>query len=285
MSDVECIALADHFLKDCGFKDYHLHLNTLGDLESRQAYRQALVEYFTRYKNDLSADSQVRLEKNPLRILDSKDPNDQALCEQAPTFDAFLNAESKQFFGAVQEGLTTLSVSFTLNQKLVRGLDYYCHTAFEFKTKSLGAQDAILAGGRYDGLFQQLGGPALPAIGWASGLDRLMLLLSAFSQPKGLKVAIIAIDDDLQLVALSLMQQLRHQGIVCEMPVSGNVSKKLKQADKVNCRVAILLGSDEYNNQQVKIRYLDEQLSPASEKEVLVPITEICSHLSSIIKA
>lgn len=285
MVDIECIALADHFLKACGFQDYQLHLNTLGDIESRHAYRQALVDYFSRYRNDLSADSQIRLEKNPLRILDSKSPQDQALCEQAPLFKNYLNDLSKDYFEAVQKGLTDLGISFTLNQKLVRGLDYYCHTAFEFKTQSLGAQDAILAGGRYDGLFQQLGGPALPAIGWASGLDRLMLLLSDFEKPKNLKIALIAIDDELQPIVLNLMQQLRHQGLACEMPLNGNVSKKFKQADKASCQIALLLGPEEYQQQKIKIRYLDETWNSSPDKEMLLPLSEIIPYLSSLEKA
>jgi histidyl-tRNA synthetase len=284
MADAECIALADHFLKSCEFSDYQLHLNTLGDLESRQAYRQALVEYFSRYKNDLSADSQVRLEKNPLRILDSKSPQDQIICEQAPLFENFLNASSKDFFNNVQAGLSILGIPFTHNQKLVRGLDYYCHTAFEFKTQSLGAQDAILAGGRYDGLAQQLGGTALPAVGWASGLDRLMLLLSGFKQPKIFRIALIAIEENLQSGALNLMQQLRQHDIACEMPLNGNLSKRLKQADKTNCQIAILLGPEEYQAQKVKIRFLDDVCSPSQEKEIVILISEVIPYLLSLRK-
>ena len=284
LADVECIALADHLLENWGISDYQLNLNTLGDLESRQNYRQALVDYFSRYKNDLSADSQIRLEKNPLRILDSKDANDQLLCQEAPLFDNYLNDASRHFFDQVQNGLTVLGIKFIRNQKLVRGLDYYCHTAFEFKTTSLGAQDAILAGGRYDGLTQQLGGPEIPAVGWACGLDRLALMLNQFPQPDHLKVGLVALEEDLEPVTLKIAQQLRHAAIRCEIFLKGNVSKRLKAADKGACHVAILVGPDEYKAGQVKLRYLQESFSPAGQKETIVFLSELVSHFLSLKK-
>ncbi|RZI46546.1 histidine--tRNA ligase [Candidatus Finniella inopinata] len=285
LADVECIALADHLLKAWGISDYQLHLNTLGDLESRQNYRQALVDYFGRYKNDLSPDSQIRLEKNPLRILDSKDANDQVLCQDAPLFDEYLTEDSRHFFDQVQNGLVTLGIDFTRNQKLVRGLDYYCHTAFEFKTNSLGAQDAILAGGRYDGLMQQLGGPVVPAVGWACGLDRLALMLTDFKTPDHLKIALIAAEEGLEPISLKFAQQLRHVCVPCEVFLKGDLSKRLKAADKAGCQVAVLLRPEEYQSNQVKIRYLQQDFSPAGDKETIVSISDLVPHLLSLKKA
>ena len=285
LADVECIALADHLLKAWGISDYQLHLNTLGDLESRQNYRQALVDYFSRYKNDLSADSQNRLEKNPLRILDSKDANDQLLCQETPLFDGYLNETSRHFFDQVQNGLTTLGIHFVRDQKLVRGLDYYCHTAFEFKTTSLGAQDAILAGGRYDGLMQQLGGPAIPAVGWACGLDRLALMLNDFAVPNRLKVGLIASEEGLDPLSLKLAQQLRHADIACEVFLKGDLSKRLKAADKGACQVAILLRPEEYQSNQIKIRYLQQDFSPVGDKETIVSLSDLVPNLLSLKKA
>lgn len=284
IADIESIALAAHFLNVCGITDYQLQLNTLGDVESRQAYRQALVDYFTQYKNDLSVESKTRLGKNPLRILDSKSPKDQELCANVPKFENFLNNASKAFFDAVQEGLVSLGIPFNLDQKLVRGLDYYCHTTFEFNTQYLGTQNAILGGGRYDGLFQQLGTNSLPAIGWATGLDRLMLLLPELNKPKKLKIALIVDEEWLQPFALKLMQQLRLNNIFCEMPLNDNISKRLKEAYKAECQVLIFVRKEEYCEKNVKIRYLDNMnlFSSAKEKEKTVAISEIVPYLSSL---
>ena len=268
--DVECIALANHLLKAWGIQDSFLSINTLGDLESRQAYREALVNYFSRYVHDLSEDSQLRLTRNPLRILDSKDPKDQVLFAQAPLFGDYLTADSRHFFDQVMKGLSDLGIPFTHDQHLVRGIDYYCHTAFEFKSNSLGAQNALLAGGRYDGLMQQLGGPSTPAVGWACGLDRLALLLPPSTQAPPLRVAVIAIGDDLQTAGLQLAQQLRQANIMTDIPLSGNLSKRLKASDKSGCQLAILLGSEEYEHHQVKVRRLEAN-HPDKEKSVSIP--------------
>lgn len=288
LADVECIALGDHLLKAWGITDYQLNINTLGDSESRALYRQALIDYFIPYKENLSKDSQIRLEKNPLRILDSKDPNDQILCSKAPIFSHYLNETSKTFFDQLQEGLTKLKIDFVLNPKLVRGIDYYCHTAFEFKTELLGSQDAILAGGRYDGLMQKLGGPALPAIGWGCGLDRIMLLLSSFQPQQNLKIGLIAVEEEFYSIALELSQNLRRNNIICEVPLNGNLSKKMKYVDKINCDLAILIGPEEYSQQQVKVRYLKKSIENAVDnswnKETSVSLTKLLDYISSFKK-
>lgn len=178
-TDVEVLCLAWDFLSALGLQKYiRLELNTLGDVESRTAYRDALVAYFSDFKDKLSEDSRVRLEKNPLRILDSKDEGDKKIVENAPKMTDFLNEESKKFFDAVQDGLNALGIPFVVNPRLVRGLDYYRHTVFEFVTDSLGAQGTVLAGGRYDGLVQQLGGSQTAGIGFGAGIDRLALLVA-----------------------------------------------------------------------------------------------------------
>ncbi len=177
-ADVELLVMADQLLKELGIADgVTLMLNTLGDGASRDSWRAALVEYFRAVKGELSEDSQDRLERNPLRILDSKDPRDQAFVAGAPKIDDFLSGEAQDFFGAVTSGLNAAGVAWTRSQSLVRGLDYYRHTAFEFVTDRLGAQGTVLGGGRYDGLMESLGGPATPAVGWAAGIERLAMLV------------------------------------------------------------------------------------------------------------
>jgi len=182
-ADVELLAMADQLLKELGIADgVTLHLNTLGDGDSREAWRAALVEHFASVRGELSEDSQERLDKNPLRILDSKDPRDRAFVADAPKIDDFLGGEAQDFFGKVTEGLGAAGVQFERNPALVRGLDYYRHTAFEFVTDRLGAQGTVLGGGRYDGLIGTLGGPHTPAVGWAAGIERLAMLVGEARQ-------------------------------------------------------------------------------------------------------
>ncbi|MCX7338488.1 MAG: histidine--tRNA ligase [Alphaproteobacteria bacterium] len=269
-ADVECIALADHILKFLGIHSCTLYVNTLGDLESRSVYRQALVDYFAPYRDDLSEDSKIRLDRNPLRILDSKNPDDQKICQGAPQFDDYMNATSRDFFVTVCDGLAAVGIEFTRDPHLVRGLDYYCHTAFEFKTTALGAQDAILAGGRYDGLMEQMGGPAMPGIGWALGIDRLALLLPQQEDKPPFKVAVIPVGDDDYTHSLVLAQNLRHNSVTVEIIFSGaNIGKRLKQADKNGCTVAILLGADEVASNTVKVRDLRGATAPEMKERTV----------------
>lgn len=258
VGDVEMIALGRHFLEEIGLDDRQitLEINTLGDLESRKTYRQALVDYFSRYENDLSEDSRERLHRNPLRILDSKDEDDRKLVAEAPSFDEYLNRESKDFFEAVLDGLKRLGIGYTLNDRLVRGLDYYTHTCFEFTTDALGAQGTVLAGGRYDGLIETMGGPSTPGIGWAAGVERLAMLLSqAEAAPR--PVAVVPAGDAQEGLALELTQRLRRDGLAVELGYTGNLGKRLKRADKVGARVAVILGEDEAAKGSATVRDLD----------------------------
>ncbi|MGH6980698.1 MAG: histidine--tRNA ligase, partial [Stellaceae bacterium] len=194
-SDVETIALGADILSALGvLKNCVLELNTLGDADSRQAYRAALIDYFSARQDKLSEDSRRRLERNPLRILDSKDPGDVALNAAAPHFDQYLTVAARDFFARVRGGLDGLGIAYNLNPRLVRGLDYYCHTAFEFVTQSLGSQGTVLGGGRYDGLMKLMGGPDTAAIGWAAGVERLALLIADPALPPR-PVAVIPLGD------------------------------------------------------------------------------------------
>jgi histidyl-tRNA synthetase len=272
VADVECMAFAHHFLSQLGVH-HTLHVNTLGCADSRMAYRAALVSYFEQYVADLSPDSQVRLHKNPLRILDSKNPKDQEICTNAPLMADYLLTEAALFFDTVCKGLDTLKIPYIRDPKLVRGIDYYCHTAFEFKTNALGAQDALGGGGRYDSLMKQMGGPETPGVGWAFGVDRLMLVLESTFTPKALeKVALIPVGDHLASPALELMQQLRHQGVPCEMTYTGNIGKRLKYAHKLGCTQALIFGDTEWNQGKMLLRQLSNQ---GDEKEQLVNVEEL----------
>ena len=259
-TDVEVLCLAWDFLSALGLKPYiRLELNTLGDVESRAAYRDALVAYFERYKEQLSEDSRVRLEKNPLRILDSKDEGDKKIVENAPAMTDYLNGESRQFFDAVKNGLTEMGIPFTVNPRLVRGLDYYRHTVFEFITDSLGAQGTVLAGGRYDGLVEELGGPETAGIGFGAGIDRLALLLREVGkkpdEPRA--IAVVPVGDDMTLPVMKIAHDLRQAGFIVDMAYSGNMGKRMKKANKINACAAVILGSDEYVKGVAAVRDLD----------------------------
>ena len=236
LADIECLDLAWTILKKLNLSERCiLEINTLGDTESRNEYRKALVEFLTPLKSELSADSQVRLEKNPMRILDSKDENDRKLIAGAPLMENFLNEKSKLFFAKVIEGLKHLNIPYKLNPKLVRGLDYYCHTVFEFTTTELGAQGAILSGGRYDGLVEMLGGPKTAGVGWAAGIDRLADLCE--NKLPVLKDEAVfgfaAIGPKAELEALKLSSQLVAKNKKCLSFHTGGLKKKLEKISKL----------------------------------------------------
>jgi histidyl-tRNA synthetase len=275
-ADVEIIAMAEQFLKKIGLqKNVRLHLNTLGDSESRDAYRETLMKYLMSRKGDLSAESLVRLEKNPLRILDSKDEKDQAVTRDAPVFQNSLNPASKDFFDQVCAGLKEIGIEYFVDDHLVRGFDYYCHTVFEFTTTDLGSQNAVLAGGRYDGLIQSMGGPRVPGVGWAMGIDRLSLMLSeAPAAPRA--IAIVPMGAETEALALKLVQRLRNAGFAADLAYSGNVGKRMKRADKIKARAALILGSDEVARGTVVLKDLDR----GEQKEV--SISEIETALQAL---
>jgi histidyl-tRNA synthetase len=233
-ADVELLAMADQLLKELGIADgVALNLNTLGDGDSREAWRAALIEHFSGVRDQLSEDSQERLEKNPLRILDSKDPRDKVFVGDAPQIDQFLSAEAQDFFAAVTSGLDAAGVSWTRNPALVRGLDYYRHTAFEFVTDRLGAQGTVLGGGRYDGLMESLGGPPTPAVGWAAGIERLAMLVGERGEAQADAVVVVENDDKL-LDAVSLVNDLRRAGFATELFANGSPRKRFDKAKKVS---------------------------------------------------
>ncbi len=255
--DVEIILLGAHILERLGLLDrIRLEINTLGDPESRKAYRAALVEYFERHRGDLSAESHDRLTRNPLRILDSKDRGDQQLVAGAPSFSDYLTEESHAFFEAVKRGLERQGLAHQLNPRLVRGLDYYCHTAFEFKTDELGAQDTVMAGGRYDHLVEMMGGNPVHGVGWAAGIERLALMLtSAPEVPRPLVV--VPVGDAQSDKAHALVQALRRSGWRAEIGFSGNVKKRMRRADRLAARAVLLLGEEESEKGGVTLRDLD----------------------------
>jgi histidyl-tRNA synthetase len=257
LADVEVIALGAQILRELGLAAHvRLELNTLGDPDSRRAYRDRLVGYLSRYRDRLSEDSQRRLERNPLRILDSKDAGDREILKDAPTLDASLNEHSRAFFAAVRSGLDALGIAYTINPLLVRGLDYYTHTAFEFTTDKLGAQGAVIAGGRYDGLVAAMGGPDTPGIGWAAGVERLAMLLDDTPQlPR--PVAVVPIGAGMELAALRLAEELRRSGLHVEFGFRGKLGQRLKRAAAQHARFAVLLGEDELAADQVVLRDLD----------------------------
>jgi histidyl-tRNA synthetase len=255
--DVETIGLAVDILKALQVLDQvRLEINTLGDKESRQAYRRALIDYFTPLKAELSQESQDRLMRNPLRILDSKSEQDRKIIANAPQFQDHLSSESSTYFTAVCAGLDQLGISYHINRRLVRGLDYYNHTAFEFVTESLGSQGTVLAGGRYDGLMSQMGGPEAPGIGWALGVERLALMLDSIPS-KNFPVSVIPIGEGGVIEkTFQLAMALRHQGFIVDYLYSGNPGKRMKRANKVNAPVALLLGEEELHSQMITVKDL-----------------------------
>ncbi len=254
-ADVEVIACGQMILEELKIaQQTTLHLNTLGNIKSRKLWRDALHDYFVCYSNDLSKESKKRLQHNPLRILDSKDENDRKLLDEAPVFDSYIDDESKYFFEQVQEGLAACNINWIIDTRLVRGLDYYCHTAFEFITTALGAQGTVMGGGRYDGLIHQLGGPAIAGVGWAAGVERLAMLLDA-QDNQTLRVALIAVGEGEHRSLLHQMaNQLRKNNHTIIVPVSSQLKKAMRESERAGVRICLLLGEDEYHKSCFKLR-------------------------------
>src|SRR6185295_12284527 len=243
--DAEIIAVGSAILRELGVLDRTvLEINTLGDSESRNAYRGVLVDYLLGHKARLSKESIDRLDRNPLRILDSKDEGDQAIVADAPVYTDHLNAASRSFFDAVKQGLDATGIAYQINPRLVRGLDYYCHTCFEFTAAELGAQKTVMAGGRYDGLVEMMGGPPTPGVGWASGIERVAMMLAAGNEAPH-PIAVIPIGEGATALAARITETLRSAGHAVDLGFSGNLAKRMKRANKLNARAAILLGDDE----------------------------------------
>jgi len=277
-ADVELLAFGAQLLAELGIGGATLKLNTLGDAASRDAWRAQLVEHFASYRGELSEDSQARLDKNPLRILDSKDPRDKPFAASAPPMT--LTAEAEDFFGAVRAGLDAAGVAYELAPHLVRGLDYYRHTAFEFVTDQLGAQGTLIAGGRYDGLIEQLGGPHTPAVGWAAGIERLAMLIDAPAVETP-AIAIVADAPSMWNEAIRIANHLRAQGLSCELPLRGSSKRQIELAKKRNVG-AILFVRDAPSMQRLHLTALNLDRDGASDlqKDILNKVYPLYSSLS-----
>ncbi|MEE9318724.1 MAG: histidine--tRNA ligase, partial [Rhodospirillales bacterium] len=274
LGDIEIISMGAHVLDALGLSDkVTLQLNTLGDSESRQAYRATLVEYLNDFKGELSDDSRTRLDRNPLRIFDSKAEGDQRILKGAPKLTDHLNEASKEFFGHVQAGLKAAGVAYEINPALVRGLDYYCHTAFEFVTETLGAQGAVLAGGRYDGLIEAMGGPPTPGTGWAAGVERLALMIADPPAP-GRAIAVVPVGGDAAEEALIQAERLRRAGFAVDLGYSGNLKKRLARANKANAAASVIIGEDELAKGAATVRDME------TGEQTEVPLSSLEDHLA-----
>lgn len=257
LSDVEMIALAASVLNNLGvLEKTELHINSLGCEKTKANYQNALTEYFSKYQNDLSVDSQNRLQKNPLRILDSKDAKDIELAKNAPQISDFYEESVKNNFANILKSLDGLSINYKVNQRLVRGLDYYTSTVFEFITNDLGAQNTVLAGGRYDNLIAKMGGQDLPAIGCAAGIERLMLL-SNLETKTPRPVSIIYVTENEQNEALKLALNLRNSGIYAEIIFGGNMKKQMRKATASNSGFVVIIGEEELKTEQFTVKNFD----------------------------
>jgi len=273
LADAEVIACGWDILTALGVAaDTVLEINTLGDKPSRDAYRVALIDYFRAHEAGLSADSLARLDRNPLRILDSKDETDRRIVAAAPTIARYLTDEAAAFYADLKRHLAAFGVPFRENPRIVRGLDYYGHTAFEFVTTKLGAQGTVMGGGRYDGLVAEMGGPPTPAVGWAAGIERLAMLLSA--PPATIApVAVVPVGEAAAAAALDLLQTLRHAGIRAEMAYRGNLRRRMERANRIGARAAVIIGEDDLKAGVAQVKDL------ATGAQESVPLAEVARRL------
>lgn len=276
-SDVEVILLADALFKSIGITDYTLKLNSLGNEISRDNYRKALVGYLKSVEDQLSYDSKQRIEINPLRVLDSKDESDKKIIENAPFILDYLDEISLTHFESVKKILDDSKISYKIDNNLVRGLDYYCHTVFEFQSNHLGSQDSFGGGGRYDGLFSQLGGRPTPAVGFALGVERILIILEQIEKFKDLSEKVdcfvISLGDDSITYAHSIAGQLRDRGLVVGTDLLRRSMKaQMREANRLNSKFSIIIGENEVANQSVLIKNMDG----GDQKEI--PFTEILSY-------
>jgi histidyl-tRNA synthetase len=273
LADAEVIACGWTILQALGVAgETVLEINTLGDTESRDAYRTALVSYFTRHRDALSKDSLERLERNPLRILDSKDEGDRRLIANAPVIVGHLTNEAAAFYAGLRTWLDRFGVPYRENPRIVRGLDYYGHTAFEFVTTKLGAQGTVMGGGRYDGLVQEMGGPPTPAVGLAAGIERLAMLMDD-PPHMAAPVAVVPIGEAAEGAALEVLQSLRSAGVRAEMAYRGNLRRRMERANRIGARAAVILGPDDLAQGVVQVKRLE-----TGEQEA-VPIAEVVTRL------
>jgi histidyl-tRNA synthetase len=273
LADAEVIACGWAILQALGVaSETVLELNTLGDKESRAAYRGALVGYFTQHQAALSQDSLARLERNPLRILDSKDEGDRRIVANAPVIAGHLTEAAAAFYASVRTWLDRFGVPYRENPRIVRGLDYYGHTAFEFVTTKLGSQGTVMGGGRYDGLVQEMGGPPTPAVGWAAGIERLAMLLD--NPPKAAApIAVVPIGEAAEAAALTILQSLRAAGLRAEMAYRGNLRRRMERANRIGARAAVILGADDLAQGVAQVKDL------ASGQQEAVALADIAAQL------
>jgi histidyl-tRNA synthetase len=255
-ADVELLSFGYQLLRELGIADgVSLELNTLGDSDTRASWRSALVEHFEANRDALSEDSQARLHKNPLRILDSKDPRDRDLVKAAPDVDMYLTPDAAAFFSDVASGLDAAGVPWRRDTRLVRGLDYYRHTAFEFVTDRLGAQGTVIAGGRYDGLIESLGGPPTPAVGWAAGIERLAMMIDAPPRETP-DVVLIPLGERAEAEAQRIVAGMRREGVATDLGYRGNMKKRLSRADASGAKYALIIGDDELDRGEAQLKDL-----------------------------
>ena len=274
--DAEVIALAMTAYKKLGLRSIKLVINSLGDTESRNAHRQALIKHFTPHIDELCSDCKNRLMKNPLRILDCKTDHEHPSMKNAPSVLDYLNKKSKEYFNQVKAYLDIMEIPYEVDPTLVRGLDYYNHTAFEIMSEAegFGAITTLLGGGRYNGLAEQLGGPSTPGIGFGMGLERLLLALEvegvSLPDEKELDIFFISIGEKVQEQTVRLIQQLRLEGLTVDKDYQGRkIKAQFKAADRLNAKYVIILGEDELNNNMVKVREME------SGEEIEVSMEEL----------
>ena len=275
-ADAEVIAIATDILQAIGLTNLKLDLNSVGHSEDRQQYREALINYLTPYREELDPDSQERLSRNPLRILDSKDKRTQEIAQDAPQILAYLGDYSRQHFDQVQQLLSDLGIQYQINPRLVRGLDYYTHTAFEIQSDELGAQATVCGGGRYDGLVKELGGPDTPAVGWAMGMERLILLRQRQTPPHSRPdLYFVSRGEQAQAQALILTQKLRHAGFAVELDLSGSkFAKQFKRADRSSAVACLVLGETEADAQTVQLKWMTTGEQQAISQAELLQMTD-----------
>lgn len=281
-TDVETIAMADQFFKEIGIENVVLHLNTLGSTASRTAYRQALIDYLLPMKDQLSKDSQRRLEENPLRVLDSKEKEDKQAVENAPSILDYLDEESQAHFDAVRAMLDGLGIDYVIDTNMVRGLDYYNHTIFEFVTEVDGNELTVCAGGRYDGLVEYFGGPATPGFGFGMGLERLLLILDKqgveLPVEASLDVYVAVLGSEAEVASLELVQALRCQGFIAERDYLGRKLKaQFKSADVFGAKTIIALGGSEVESGQITVK------NNQTRQEVTTSIEEVKNDFQTIL--
>jgi len=267
--DAEMILLADSVLKEFKIDNVVIKINTIGTLPERDVYLSVLKNYLSKYLPELSKDTQRRYHKNPLRILDTKDANDIEILKDAPVLFEFLNDVTKKYFENVLTALSSLNLRFEVDHKLVRGFDYYTSTTFEFVSDALGSQNSLLGGGRYDLLIEQLGGKPTPAIGFAAGIERLMMILEAdnyvFPEKSRIKLYVATIGEDSRSYSLNLITELRNAGIKCETDfLNRSIKSQMREANKQNAEYVIVLGEEEMKTNLCKLK----KMSDGSEETI-----------------